>query len=177
MNFAFSKGMLPNSLREAIIKCIPKKGDISFVKNWRPISLLNADYKILAKALSVRVLNILAHVISEEQTCSVKGRTITRNLLILRDFLQYADENQLDACLISLNQMKVFDRVNWDFFFKVLHKMNFGNELIKWIQLLYNRIYAHIEINGFLSTKFILEQGSTKAVLCPPFYTTLSPKS
>ena len=165
MNFAFSKGMLPNSLREAIIKCLPKKGDISLVKNWRPISLLNADYKILAKALSIRVFQLLPHVISEEQTCSVKGRKITHNLLILRDFVKYADENQLEACLISLDQMKAFDRVNWDFLFKVLHKMNFGNELIKWIQLLYNRIYAHIKVNGFLSAKFILEQGVRQG--CP----------
>ena len=165
MVFAFSKGMLPNSLREAVIKCLPKKGDIAFVKNWRPISLLNADYKILAKALSIRVFQFLPHLISEEQTCSVKGRKINENLLILRDFVQYANENQLNAYLISLDQMKAFDRVNWEFLFKTLHKMNFGNDLIQWIKLLYNQIFSYIKINGFLSAKFLLEQGVRQG--CP----------
>ena len=114
----------------------PQKGDIAFVKNWRPISLLNADYKILAKALSIRVFRFLPHLISEEQTCSVKGRKINENLFILRDFVQYANENQLNAYLISLDQMKAFDRVNWEFLFKTLHKMNFGNDLIQWIKML-----------------------------------------
>ena len=156
---------LPNSQREAIIKCIPKKGDLSKVANWRPISLLNTDYKILSKAIANRILKLLPNLISEEQTCSVKGRKITQNLLINRDFIEYANRNNLKASLISLDQMKAFDRVEWTYLIKILEKMNFGNKFISHIQLLYNNIYSRVKVNGFLSTLFLIERGLRQG--CP----------
>ena len=63
---SFEADLLPLSQRIATIKCLPKKGDITEVKNWRPISLLNVDYKILSKALCLRLLKFLPSIISEE---------------------------------------------------------------------------------------------------------------
>ena len=69
---SYESGLLTESQRTATIKCLPKKGDITDITNWRPISLLNVDYKILSKALSLRLFELLPTVISEEQTCSLK---------------------------------------------------------------------------------------------------------
>ena len=98
-HLAYAKGKLPFSQRQATIKCLPKEGDLSNLKNWRPISLLKADYKIIAKAISLRLLKLLPSVISEEQTCSIKGRRISQNLSIVRDF-GIARIRNLDASLI-----------------------------------------------------------------------------
>ena len=157
--------ILPKSQREAIIKCLPKKGDLSKVSNWRPISLLNTDYKILSKAIANRLLKLLPNLISEEQTCSVKGRKISQNLLLNRDFITYANKNNLKASLISLDQMKAFDRVEWTFLFETLKKMNFGHKFISHIKLLYNSIYSRVKVNGFLSTLFLIERGLRQG--CP----------
>ena len=112
---SYESGLLTESQRTATIKCLPKKGDITDITNWRPISLLNVDYKILSKALSLRLFEILPTVISEEQTCSLKGRKISHNLSTVRDCVSIARENNLDACMISVDQMKAFDRVSWNF--------------------------------------------------------------
>ena len=100
MTSSYDRGLLTKSQRLASIKCLPKKGDISDVKNWRPISLLNVDYKILAKALSLRLFELLPSVISEEQTCSLKGRKISHNLSTIRDCVRIAQDDNLNACMI-----------------------------------------------------------------------------
>ena len=165
INSSYESGKLTLSQRLATIKCLKKKGDITDVKNWRPLSLLNVDYKILAKALSLRLIKFLPSVISEEQTCSVRGRKIHFNLLTLRDCVEIAEREYLDACLISLDQMKAFDRVSWSFLFKVLHKMNFSKEFISWIKLLYTDVSSTVKINGFLSKRFSVTRGVRQG--CP----------
>ena len=63
------KKELSTSQKQAIIKLIEKKDkDKRFVKSWRPISLLNVDYKITSKALVSRVKNVLSNLISPQQT-------------------------------------------------------------------------------------------------------------
>ena len=162
---SFEEYLLPLSQRIATIKCLPKKGDIIEVKNWRPISLLNVDYKILAKALSLRLLNFLPKVISEEQTCSIKGRKISFNLSMLRDLCKIAESRDLDASFISLDQMKAFDRVSWSFLYKTLRKMNFSEYFISYVQLLYTNIFSTIKINGKFSLRFLIERGVRQG--CP----------
>ncbi len=73
-NFSFSKGLLSESMRQAILTLIFKRGDKCDLKNWRPISLLNVDYKIATKALTCRLKTVLQHVINNDQTCSVPNR-------------------------------------------------------------------------------------------------------
>ena len=70
---SLESGLLPDSQRTAIIRCLPKKGDLADVRNWRPISLLNADYKIFAKSITDRISTFLPSVISPHQTANVKS--------------------------------------------------------------------------------------------------------
>ena len=76
LNASFDAGLLPFSQRGALITLIHKKGDRLLHKNWRPISLLNIDYKICARALAGRLLKVLQFVIHPDQTCGVRGRYI-----------------------------------------------------------------------------------------------------
>ena len=87
---SYKSGLLTKSQRTATIKCLPKKGDITDIRNWRPISLLNVDYKILSKALSLRLFEFFLTVISEEQTCSLKARKISHNLSTVRNCVSIA---------------------------------------------------------------------------------------
>ena len=61
-------GELPLSCRRAIISLIPKKGDLQLVENWRPISLLCVDDKILSKLLANRVKTLIGHIVSPDQS-------------------------------------------------------------------------------------------------------------
>ena len=77
LNCSYLHGELPNSQKQAIVRLIEKKGkDRRYIKNWRPISLLNVDTKIASKALALRLEKVLPFVINEDQYASVKNRTI-----------------------------------------------------------------------------------------------------
>ena len=70
---AYDKGTLGCLINRDIIKLIPKEGDKAFLKNWRPIILLNVSYKILAKIMALRLESILPKFINSIQTSFIKG--------------------------------------------------------------------------------------------------------
>ena len=77
LNFSFNNGQLSDSQRRGIISLIPKEGkDELLLKNWRPISLLNVDYKIATKVIANRMKNVLVSVISNDQTVFLPNRYI-----------------------------------------------------------------------------------------------------
>ena len=77
LNYAFKHEHLNITQKQGIIKVIPKKRkDRSYLENWRPLSLLNVDYKIATKAIAHRISKVLPTIINEDQTGYVKGRYI-----------------------------------------------------------------------------------------------------
>ena len=73
---SYNEGELSTSQRRAIITLLYKKGDRTSLKNWRPISLLNIDYKIAAKALAIRLSKVIGSIINEDQSGYLKGQQI-----------------------------------------------------------------------------------------------------
>ena len=82
--FAFDNGQLHISARRGILTLIPKKDqDLLLLKNWRPLTMLTLDYKILAKALDTRLKKVLPFVIDKTQTGFMEGRNIMTNIINL----------------------------------------------------------------------------------------------
>ena len=74
-NHSFQEEIMSPDQRRAIINLIPKKDkDPLFLCNWRPISILNVDYKILAKCIALRLKKVIPHIISSDQTGFIQGR-------------------------------------------------------------------------------------------------------
>ena len=136
-----------------------KRGDVKYLKNWRPISLLNVDYNIISKAITLRLCKVLEHIIHPDQTCSVPGRSIFSNVTLLRDVLDYIQRTDESAILISLDQKKAFDRVNRPFLLKLLQVYGFGPVSCRWISTFYNGAFMQITLNGWLTDGISLERG------------------
>ena len=165
LNASYRSGMLPPSLRRALITLIFKKGDRSNPKNWRPISLLNCDYKLCARALAGRLLNILQHVIHPDQSCGVRGRYIGENVVLLRGIVDFSTESGTPGAILSLDQEKAFDRVDWNFLFRTLSHLGFGHSFISWVRLLYSGISSAVLLNGYTSDPFFPSRGVRQG--CP----------
>ena len=82
-NSCFLNSKMCDSMKVSHTRVIFKKGDAKNLKNWRPMSLLNVDYKICSKALSLWLAKVLEFIASPDQTCSVPGRNITSTLHVL----------------------------------------------------------------------------------------------
>ena len=153
-NASLEYGLPPFSQSEALIALIFKKGGRLDHKNWRPISLLNDDYKLCARVLAGRLLKVIATVVAPGQTCGVPGCYIGENIAFLRDVLELANEYNLPVALLSLDQEKAFDRVDWPFLFTTLAKMGFGDSFIRWVRLLYTDVRSSVLVNDYTSRPF-----------------------
>ena len=86
------KKKLSTSQRQPVIELIEKKDkDKRFIKNCRPISLLNVDYKIISKALVSRPEKILPNLISPRQTAYVENRLIGESGRLIADIIEITD--------------------------------------------------------------------------------------
>ena len=164
-NHAFRVGRLSVSQRRGVISLLFKKGDRTQLKNWRPITLLTTDYKILSKALANRLHEVLPLIIHSDQTASIRGRTINDNARLLHDVIAYANTYSVPLAVVSVDQMKAFDRVSHDFLFKGLKRFGFGPSFIQWIQVLYNSVSSSVKVNGWLTAFVHLERGLRQG--CP----------
>ena len=105
MKDSLKKGLLPLSCRRAAITLLPKKGDLRNISNWRPVSLLCVDFKMVSKALATRMLGVIGRVVHVDQTC-IPERSILDNVALIRDVLGFAHLTNNKAGLISLDQQK-----------------------------------------------------------------------
>ena len=123
LNMAFVHGKLSNSQRQRIIRLIEKKDkDKRFVENWRPISLLNVDYKIGSKALATRLEKVLPeiNIIHENQCAYVKGRTIFDAVRSIGDIMEYTKLNNIPGLMTTFDFKKAFDSISWQFLTEAL---------------------------------------------------------
>ena len=93
------------------------------------LTLLNSDYKIIAKILAERLKDVLPKLIHSDQKGFVKGRNISEANRLIQDVIEYNDREDDDGIIIFLDQQKAFDRVEWGWVDHVLSKFNFGENL------------------------------------------------
>lgn len=165
-NAAFQGGSLSISQRRGIITLIPKAdGDLSELSNWRPISLLNIDYKILTKALAKRIEKYLPKLIDSDQTGFVKGRYIGQNIRLLSDIMEYLNAKKTSGLLLFIDFEKAFDSLEWDLIAKALNVFNFGPNVKRWISIFYNGVQSAVINGGFLTNYFNISRGVRQG--CP----------
>ena len=119
---------MSSTQKEGIIICIPK-GDKprEYLKNWRPISLLNVVYKIASSCIAERVKRALPKLISEDQSGFMANRHIYigNNIRLMYDVIDYCNENNLPGLLLCIDFEKAFDSLDWNFMHKVLEAFGF----------------------------------------------------
>jgi len=170
-NLAIVKGELPASMKASVTRLVHKKDDKRNLKNWRPISLLNVDYKICSKAISLRLAKVLGSIVDPDQTCSIPGRSIFSNLALLRDTLAFIERTNEKGILVSLDQEKAFDRVDRSFLLNLLNLFGFGPWFRACIDTLYRGAYMQVLVNNFLSNPIPLARGVRQGdALSPMLY-------
>ena len=124
---AFLNQELSSSQKQAIIEMLGKKDkDKRFIKNWRLISLLNADMKIINKVLSTRIKNVPPFLISSNQTAYVKNSFVSESGRVILDILEMLNAFAIEGLLVTVDIEKAFDSVNHCFLLQILQKFGFG---------------------------------------------------
>ena len=152
--YSKTHGSLSVSQKQAIIKLLEKKDkDKRYIENWRPISLLNVDTKIISKALANRLKNVLPEIISHDQTAYVKGRFIGESTRLISDILDITDLYNIGGYILTADIEKAFDSMDHTFLLAALKKFGFGQYYIDWIKVLLNDNESCV-INGGTTSKY-----------------------
>ena len=169
LQYAFQIGKFSVSQRRGVIKLLPKKSkNPHFVRNLRPITLLNIDYKLVTKALATRLRDVLDDRILNDQNAFIKRRYIGSNIIDLYSIIAAAEENDEDAMLILLDIEKAFDTINWEFINQVLKSLGFPPSFLHWIKVIENNKELRIFNNGHSSKAFKPRKGVAQGCALSP---------
>ena len=124
-------------LRLGIIALTPKgEKDQKFITNWRPLTLLETLYKLISATLANRIKPTLDKIIGKTQMAYIPGRYIAECTRNAYDILTHAKENNLPGMLLLVDFEKAFDSVNFEFIVTTLKIFGFGEEFIRWIEII-----------------------------------------
>ena len=164
-----TSGELNSSARKGVITLIPKKKDLTQLKNWRPITLLNMDYKILGKVIARRLKQVLPDIIGPQQTGFMEGRNITENIRGTIDLITHVYQNQKDALIISVDYEKCFDRIEYQAVQGALKYFGFSNRFAKMTNIFFNNFQICTSNAGFFSDFFAKSRGVNQGCLVSPY--------
>ena len=162
--------ILPEQFNHGAVALLPKV-DAAHpgAGDFRPITLLNVDYKIIAGCVAERIKKVLPSIIHFTQTGFVPGRLIFENLTFTRDLMDWSKHTKTPIHIAFLDFEKAFDRVDWWFRTKVLHTLGFPPCIIHMIQSLYAHAAVQLIINGHLSHRIIQTRGVRQGCPLSPF--------
>ena len=157
-------GCVPESMSVGVITIFFKnKGDVRNLDNYRPISLLNTDYKIIAKIIANRIREVVGTLINKTQTYSTPGRDIGDSILTVKQVIR--DMEGEGGLWLGIDLNKAFDRVDQSFLGRVLDRFGFGTKLRGWVGLLYEGARSKIKCNGELTETFEINRSVRQG--CP----------
>ena len=171
MLYNYKLGKLHETARKGILNLIPKQNkDTRFVKNLRPITLLNTDYKIIEKAVANKMVPALEQIIHKDQRGFMKERRISVNIRKMLDIMHQVQKEDMEAVILSLDFVKCFDKCSFTILHGSLKFFEFGLIVREWTKILYHDFSVTVQNNGHFSSNIPIKKGVHQGGCCSSIY-------
>lgn len=153
------------------------KGDKRVIENYRPITLLNADYKLFTKVLANRVAKVVHQLVHPDQAGFVLGRRIHHQTKLAQMVIDYCEAEEVNGVVVALDQEKAYNKIDHDYLWRVLEYMNFPRLFIGTLKHLYGNAESVVVVNGVPSGRFWVVRGVRQGdpMLCLLFDLAIEP--
>jgi len=170
-----SLGEMSSSQKQSVISLLEKEGkDKMYLKNWRPISLINVDAKLFSKLLAIRLKKIVNKLIKDEQVAYVNDRFIGDGIRLIYDMIELTSNNNMEGFLAAIDFEKAFDSIGWDYMYFTLRSFGFSEQFISYIKTLYSGIESCVMNNGTTTKYFPISKGVRQGDPLSPYLFILS---
>ena len=160
---------------QATITLLLKKGkDPNECSNYRPLSLLNADVKLYAKVLALRLEPFMSKLVNPDQTGFIKTRLASDNVRRLLHIIEASSALKSPCAVLSLDAQQAFDRLEHHFLWTVLRRMGFGDQFVHMVQTLYSSPTAMVLTGTHRSNTFPISISSRQGCCLSPLLFALS---
>ena len=165
--FSLEKGELTTTQNRGVLSLLHKGKGLSRNKldNWRPLSLTNSDYKILAKMVAKRVQKVLKVIIDKDQCGFVKGRDVSVLLREIDDLIENERNTHTEHILLAIDYRKAFDTISSEFIHRCLTLFGFGPYIREWVKVILNGRTFCVKNGGHLSKYYEMTRGVRQG--CP----------
>ena len=131
---------------------------------------MNSDYKVIEKAIANRMIPALQYIINKDQRGFMKDRRISVNIRKMLDIIHYAEKEDLEAIVLSMDFVKCFDKCSFTILHGSLEFFGFGKIIKDWTHILYKDFEVRIQNNGNFSEKISIEKGVHQGGCCSSIY-------
>ncbi|CAI5928559.1 unnamed protein product [Closterium sp. NIES-65] len=161
--------VLPPAALEAVTVLLHKKGAKDQVQNYRPITLLNSTYKLVARVLANRMRKVLHKVISEEQYEFLPGRRLADGVSLIADIVDAAKCKNADWYFLLVDFQKAFDSVSRVYLFGTMERMGFPRKFVRWCEGLHAGSTTRLLLNGWLGEPVAVKKGVRQGCPLAPY--------
>nr|GEY15121.1 cysteine-rich receptor-like protein kinase [Tanacetum cinerariifolium] len=160
---------IPRGCNSSFITLVPKIEDPITITDFRPISLIGFQYKIIAKVLENCLALVIPSLVGEVQMAFIKGRQITDGPLLVNKIISWAKKHNKKLLLLKVDFEKAFDCLSWSFLDSIMMQMGFCNTWRKWIHSCLSSAFSSILVNGSPTKEFKIEKGLRQGDPLSPF--------
>jgi hypothetical protein len=178
LNHMYKNGSETEAQKSGTLVCLPKKVNPAGPGDYRPLTLLNADHKLLTCIIANRLKPWMSDILQSSQHCGRQGNTIFEAVTAIRDIIAYTEVHNESVCLLTIDFKDAFDRISHSYLYAILREYGFSEGFRTRIQKLYANVKSTLNINGHksqpISIKSSVRQGCpltmTLFVIClnPP---------
>ena len=122
-------------LNKVYLILLPKIEGAEYIGNFRPISLPNSIYLIIANVLANHLHEVLDGLISPFQTTFILRRQMTNNIMLAEEMVAAWPWSSTAGFMWKVDLAKAYDSIDWRFLWNVLSRHDFLGEWVRWVKL------------------------------------------